>query len=92
MSRKHRRHLRWQWKLIIAIILIIAGYTELIKTQADIVSAENAYAEVMKVGRVNDQTVAKTGCRTGIRKPKIEIKAGEGRSAESITMDTVTGI
>ena len=54
MSRKHRRHLRWQWKLIIAIILIIAGYTELIKTQADIVSAENAYAEVMNVGRVND--------------------------------------
>lgn len=50
----NRKHLRWQWKLTIAIILIIAGYTELIKTQADIVNAGNAYAEVMNVGRINN--------------------------------------
>lgn len=43
-----RKHIRWQWKLLAAIILIIAGYTALIQAHGSAVLADAAYTEAMK--------------------------------------------
>lgn len=42
------RHLRWQWKLLAAVVLIIAGYTALIQAHGSAVLADAAFTEAMK--------------------------------------------
>ena len=44
---KHKR-LRWQWKLLIAIVLILIGYNAQMQTQYDVGRADQAYEEIME--------------------------------------------